>query len=205
MRAEQSVLAPTTAAPTMTLTGVIESKFKDYIATLEKGKQFTDPIRSNPLALTTDKRFNPLGKTLNPQQEKDLFELAASQSEGLAKATDVARQASHEALWDALKTGQIRTMETILPSATISRTEAAKRNEATGARIMEELSAQHGKWMEDWAAMSIATKEPDGVHRKTSVIYTRHRHPAAFHAKDNLAKLRLDYDEELRQFFNRLP
>lgn len=200
-------VAISTASPVMTLAGFLESHFQG----IARGKQWRgDPneVKRSPGAsqVAASKQFNPKGKQLSVDQERQLQGLIDSYDERSRPIHAHERKATVEALARAAAAGQFESVELGVRRGM----DAAALNRETEASYEKIKEAQQrfadrfGRDGIDWAWAVAPSSEPDGVPRQNIVYFIRSNETEVFRWREEERTITLERDRAYREFFERI-
>lgn len=198
----EAIVAASSSAPSLTLAGAIETMINE--AQMGSGRETPFSVMDANKA-AADRRFNPERKILSVQEERDLAALVARQNDADLTLMRENGRVTKTAMLRSLEAGRIESLVKVQPSETISRSEADRENELRGKALSEQLNARMGKFLEDWAAGTYYTVEPDGVPRANMVYFTKDQAPEVFEVRDRWKAQDAEHAAALRAFFTAVP
>lgn len=197
--------AVTVSQPVLSFRGFLETHIQSLPWDTDDSVQMGSS--QSPAHLTQSKHFNPEGKTLSAEAEKQLaavlrdFDARREQQlkqEGvLSKAAFV--RAVQAGLFEVAEFGPAPAWSD--PDAMQAYTKA---QQARSKKLLEDLTARLGEPLVDWAYTSISSSEPDGVPRQTIVYFMQRDAPEVFAARSAMDDLQRERDQALRDFFRRM-
>ncbi|MBL8751058.1 MAG: hypothetical protein JNK78_18005 [Planctomycetes bacterium] len=200
--AADAIVAPSSAAPVLTLSGVLEKQVLADIGGSGKEKLSTPMTFGQALA---SKAYNPESKVLTVDEESTLAAVVQRQNgEDLEVVVEHGR-VMKAALLRALAAGQVESILLDQAGPGVSSSEANHANTVRSKQRAEMLENRLGKRLVDWAYTVFWGSEPDGVARSNIVWFTKHQEPGVFEVRSRMFALSEQHQAELKQFFADIP
>jgi len=200
-------VAISSALPAVTLAGFLENNYK-AIAQGKRWRGDPDEVKRSPGAsqVAASKQFNPEGKQLSVDQERQLQGLIDSYDERSRPIHANERKATVEALARAAAAGQFESIELgVRPGMDAA---ALNRETEDGYRKIKEaqqrLADSFGRDGIDWAWAVAPSSEPDGVPRQNIVYFIRSNEAEVFRWREEERTITQERHRAYSRFFEQI-